>query len=222
MAYKQDYFRTKNELDDISTYTFLIDNGGDVQELMIHLIADNKSEIVKGLYKKINQLGLSSIRIAKLKMTLLKAAIVGKNKDLIKYIIDDDICFKNNTDIINAAYESEQWDVVEYLIKKGAYSRQLLINSAIRGRLNFIMELSTSSLCSKHDLQNAICFASGNGHLEIVDFLIKKGVDVNTDNQKPIKWASYHCHQLVVDLLVANGANRKVGYDFAAKYEFKY
>jgi ankyrin repeat protein len=50
-------------------------------------------------------------------------------------------------------------------------------------------------------------FASKNGHIEAVKFLVEKGADIHLENGYAIRWASLQGHVEVVKFLVEKGAN---------------
>jgi len=50
-------------------------------------------------------------------------------------------------------------------------------------------------------------WASDNGHLEVVKFLIEQGADIHADDDASLRWASYYGHLPVVQYLVEQGAD---------------
>jgi ankyrin repeat protein len=60
------------------------------------------------------------------------------------------------------------------------------------------------------DLNTPLHLASLNGHLEIIKYLIKKGVDVNAKNRKsqtPLHLAIHNAHKNIIDFLLHHNAN---------------
>jgi len=53
----------------------------------------------------------------------------------------------------------------------------------------------------------AIKWASQNGHLEVVKYLVKKGADITANINYPLRWASKNGHLKVVKYLVKKGAD---------------
>jgi len=51
--------------------------------------------------------------------------------------------------------------------------------------------------------------ASGNGHKEIVELLLKNGANVHAQNDFALHWASANSYYNVVKLLLKNGANKR-------------
>ena len=53
----------------------------------------------------------------------------------------------------------------------------------------------------------ALRYASDYGHLAVVEFLVTAGADVHADNDYALRWASENGHLPVVEVLVKAGAN---------------
>lgn len=53
----------------------------------------------------------------------------------------------------------------------------------------------------------AIRWASENGHLAVVELLLKHGADCTASDNYAIRWASYNGHLAVVELLLKHGAD---------------
>ena len=49
--------------------------------------------------------------------------------------------------------------------------------------------------------------ASGNGHKEIVELLLKNGANVHVYNDYALRWASKRGHTNIVEILLKNGAD---------------
>ncbi|XP_078171686.1 ankyrin repeat family protein [Carex rostrata] len=61
--------------------------------------------------------------------------------------------------------------------------------------------------------RTALHMAAANGHLAIVDYLIKNGADVNVTNLEkntPLHWACLNGHMEVIKALIIAGANVSV------------
>ena len=70
------------------------------------------------------------------------------------------------------------------------------------------------------DLKNyfPLCSASGNGHLNIVKFLILNGAHADSCNNCPLLWSAENNHINVVKYLIEKGANSSVlNYDIKKK-----
>ena len=64
----------------------------------------------------------------------------------------------------------------------------------------------------------ALRFASLNGHLDIIKFLVSEGANIHTNNDYPLRWASRFGHLDIVKFLVSKGANIHVLYDWALRW----
>jgi ankyrin repeat protein len=49
-------------------------------------------------------------------------------------------------------------------------------------------------------------FASENGHLDVVKYLVSQGADITADDNYAVRWASFYGHLEVVKYLVSQGA----------------
>ena len=56
-------------------------------------------------------------------------------------------------------------------------------------------------------IQDQLCSASENGHLDTVKYLIENGADVTAQDNEAVMWASYKNHLDVIEYLVKNGAD---------------
>jgi ankyrin repeat protein len=57
------------------------------------------------------------------------------------------------------------------------------------------------------DANNALCWASEDGHLDIVKYLVEHGANIHASNDGLLCLASYHRHLDIVKYLVDQGAN---------------
>ena len=89
-------------------------------------------------------------------------------------------------------------------------------DAAEHGNLNKIKKMlhnNNSLLHSRsHDKETAIIKASENGHLNVVKYLLKKGANVNDEDettvrQSPLILATFEGHNNVVKTLLKRGAN---------------
>jgi len=67
----------------------------------------------------------------------------------------------------------------------------------------------------------AVRWASENGHLEVVQFLISNGADIHACNDYAIRWASINGHLEVVQFLISKGADIHADNDFAVRHASK-
>ena len=52
----------------------------------------------------------------------------------------------------------------------------------------------------------SVRYASYNGHLDVVKYLVSQGADIRADNDEAVRWASFNGHLEVVKYLVSQGA----------------
>ena len=64
----------------------------------------------------------------------------------------------------------------------------------------------------------AVKWASGNGYLEVVKYLVSKGADVTAGDNYAVKYASRNGHLEVVKYLVSKGADVTAGDNYAVKW----
>ena len=63
-----------------------------------------------------------------------------------------------------------------------------------------------------------LIWASRNGHLDIVKYLVGKGANIHADDDEALRLASHYGHLEVVKYLVEKGANIRARDDYALKY----
>ena len=63
----------------------------------------------------------------------------------------------------------------------------------------------------------ALCWASGNGHLRIVELLLENGADVHAFNDSALRYASRYGYLQIVELLIENGADVHAVDDYALR-----
>ena len=97
------------------------------------------------------------------------------------------------------------------------YGNKTLFIEASRGRINRVETyLESDKFYVDYAIENGdtpLYIASFNGHLEIVEFLLRKGAKVdlgNKDGETPLYIASQEGHLKVIELLLRNGANPNI------------
>ena len=61
----------------------------------------------------------------------------------------------------------------------------------------------------------ALIYASKNGHLDVVEYLVDHGANLNVEDDNSLQWASSKGHLKVVEYLVDHGANVNAQDDYA-------
>jgi len=133
--------------------------------------------------------------------------------------------------------------VVQYLVEKGAdihvmhdYSLRVAVKENHLHVVRFLVEnganiyiyiyiyIYTCNDCFQPSAENrfrkrkyALRYASDNGRLDIVRYLVEKGVNIHTCNDYALKHASEYGHLPVVQYLLENGVNIHVENDYALR-----
>lgn len=172
--------------------------------------------------------------------TALMLASTEGHLEIVKYLISKgaDINAKSDkgwTALMAASGEKGHLDVVKYLISKGAdinarnddgrtalmnaatYSGNLEIVKALvegKGGLLSVFSKGVDVNAKDDNGETALMGACGNGHLEIVKYLISKGADINAKAEATrfrgttaLILASMYGHLEVVKYLVSKGAD---------------
>ena len=63
------------------------------------------------------------------------------------------------------------------------------------------------SLFDKKYINRGVRFASANGHLEVVKYLVEMGANFRVEDEEPVRFASFYDHLEVVKYLVEKGAD---------------
>ncbi|KAG6402698.1 hypothetical protein SASPL_134902 [Salvia splendens] len=108
---------------------------------------------------------------------------------------------------VDALLEAARYDDMDDLMSIASAGVSLDSKDS-EGRTGFrLFSLSSDFVCSCNAA--ALHMASANGHLDIVDYLVRNGVDVNACNVEkntPLHWASLNGHIEVVKRLILSGA----------------
>ena len=105
-----------------------------------------------------------------------------------------------------------------------------LIDYKDKTRIKGVQESITSKLTTLEKLNkffnkqhyanddDALRWASENGHVEIVKLLLKRGANVHAENDYALRWASVNGHIKVIELLLNNGADVHADYGYAIRW----
>ncbi|XP_062575328.1 ankyrin repeat domain-containing protein 50-like [Saccostrea cucullata] len=161
----------------------------------------------------------------KIDVRCLSAACENGQSTIVKYLIDkvdvNEVCDECDPALHSAA-TSGHLAIVEYLVEHGADVNLLssskenpLYFAAMKGHLHIIRYLLDhgADICGSIDT-SSLCVASGEGYLEVVEELIKRGADVNLcdrNEQSPLCYASKSGHLKTVKFLLQNDADINVG-----------
>jgi ankyrin repeat protein len=115
---------------------------------------------------------------------------------------------------LGAAFEKGHFEVVKFLVEKGAevkvYWDLPFRTAALKGYLEIVKYFVEKGADVNIDDDYAICAASVRGHLDVVKFLVQKGADVKAKNNYPVVEAFYNGHYEIVDYLLQNGAKERL------------
>ena len=93
---------------------------------------------------------------------------------------------------------------------------ELISEASKFGQLNVLICLL--KLVDDIKLNNAIMYASSNGHIAVVRYLISIGADLTVGNNRAVRYASRNGHLDVVKYLVSVGANPTDDNNYAVQY----
>ena len=99
------------------------------------------------------------------------------------------------------------------------YIQRELCRAAAQGRLTEVkvLGMSGASLDGWNTTYQPIHFAVEHGHIEVIDYLLRQGVSVNTPDRRqrtPLMAAVDNGHTEAVKLLLERGANVNAGSEF--------
>ena len=140
-------------------------------------------------------------------LDIFRVLVLGFNCD--PSAVDDD-----GESVLFTACEKKDFDMVHMLISeydvninaKDKDGDTAIDVATASGCINIVKELAKHTDISRSQLQEGLCCASSNGHLEIVEFLIVEfDVDPsskNSDGDMPIHIAARHGHTKIVSMLI--------------------
>ena len=102
--------------------------------------------------------------------------------------------------------ELQNKSIIQSLIDRNVNLDDLLITSAHNGDFDMVERLINYGV----DISirnNSLTSSSKMGHLYVVQYLVKNGADVSTDNDLPLRFSAEHGHLKIVKYLVEHGAD---------------
>ncbi|KAF7346941.1 Multiple ankyrin repeats single kh domain [Mycena venus] len=112
---------------------------------------------------------------------------------------------KVDSDWLLHALIDGQLDIERFLCENGADWATVLVRAAEQGRAEIVQSVVKRGVDVESAYGKALYCAASNGHLEMVRFLVEKGADINT-NSSPLCGAATRGHLEIVRFLVEKGA----------------
>ena len=123
----------------------------------------------------------------------LSCAAAGGNIPLIDYFLE-----KGATNIDQALYSAGRYsnlNTVKYLINKGATNYELLFEAAATGgkidTMKFVFDTIALDI-NGHYIRTALSEAISHGHIDVVKFLIEKGIEIHPYNIAHAEYKNQH------------------------------
>ena len=112
--------------------------------------------------------------------------------------------FRSNKIILGKKYDLADITTFQMMIDLGANidtNDDALKWASSNGHLEVVKFLVEKGANVHADDNYALGWASENGHLDVVKFLVEKGADVNADNNCALRWASKNGHLDMVNYI---------------------
>ncbi|KAL1319565.1 hypothetical protein AAHE18_15G287000 [Arachis hypogaea] len=106
--------------------------------------------------------------------------------------------------------EAEANTTVQALPEMMSANVEALLEAARYDDMDDVVILASNGVPLNSKDEQALHMAAANGHIEIVEYLIGQGVDLNVANEEkntPLHWACLNGHVEVVKKLIMAGAN---------------
>jgi hypothetical protein len=150
------------------------------------------------------------------------------NLDLLKWLINT-VPYKNrlgisesliNSSLVQSSTYGHQHNVAFLLEIKADPKTQnyaAFRQASKNGHLTIVKSLiSNSNIHAEEDY--ALCWASRNGHYEMVTYLLENGADLQARDGTPLHWAAEMGHLNIVNLLLDQGADIHSQEDHALRW----
>jgi hypothetical protein len=137
----------------------------------------------------------------------IRKIIGGLSEEQINWLnspcLDGIICsIKDPKNFMNKEYiETWKFFLTKNLIKPN------IEQICMKNYTNVIFSLVELNKLERNELNNALRWASRNGHTETVNLLLDRGADIHANNDGALRSASYHGHTETVKLLLDRGAD---------------
>jgi|SRR5579883_130360 len=131
---------------------------------------------------------------------------------------------RNMNKLLTSAAKRGELTLVRFALGNGAdihiRSDIALVRASENGNLDVVQYLVQHGV--NVDAKNrALAFASQNGHFDIVKYLVENGANIHAYEDTALRWASSNGHLEVVKYLVQHGANIHAWDDWALRWARK-
>lgn len=123
----------------------------------------------------------------------------------------------NMNDLLVTAAEAGELNVVIYASKWAGMHHWAAKMASKHGHLEIVKYLVEKGVDIHDDTEALLFYAADNGHLEIVKYLVEKGADIHVYEDEAFRWASRNGYYDIVKYLVEYGVDIHVQNDFALK-----
>ena len=105
------------------------------------------------------------------------------------------------------------------LVRYSTYTKNKALNFAsINGKLPLVRYLVEQGVNVTAQNNEAVIYASEKGHLSVVKYLTEHGADITAQNNLALRWASEKGHLEIVKYLIENGVDITVRDNYAVRW----
>lgn len=149
------------------------------------------------------------------------------NKELAEFALKTGKCSKGfKSYAIAEAVLFGKLDIVEMIFENGAepeVNGYLVTVAKLKGFTDIIEYLAGKGIKVDTNYDDkALRWASGLGHLDIIELLLKKGANIHANDDDALRVASFNGNAEVVKFLIGKGANIHATDNFALKWAIKH
>ena len=133
------------------------------------------------------------------------------------------IYYVSKIKLFGVEYKSGNFKNQYYLLKSWDSNEQIIKSKALKyastlGHINVVKYLVKDGVNMHADNEAALRYSSENGHFTLVKYLVEHGADVHAINDESLKWASEWDHLEVVKYLIESGVDIHSNEDYAVRW----